>query len=219
MRPLIRRILRTVRLNTLLPDDAIWWHGRHQAITRTWLLIIEDLWNSSENNFTAGTQASILYYGFENHTLKITAKDQWVKWYVEQTVDWLVKAQCVVVITWSIFAKILTTDTKSLTSRETYGLLLYSKNCDLSFASISAVLYSISCDTGQHHLIDCLWCTQNPNLVIKYCRRDDWWLHISWNQETGIFIQHTACTMKQWCFGQQTRFSFIFFAYSVIYFL
>ena len=77
-----------VCLNSMWPSDAIWWHRSGSTLTRVtaccltalchylnqcWLLISEVLWHSSESNFTASAQATVLYNEFENYSFKITA--------------------------------------------------------------------------------------------------------------------------------------------------
>ena len=84
-------------LNSLWPSDAIWcqrsWSTLVQVMAccltapshylyQCWLDITEVLWQSSDNNFTASTQATILRNEFENFTSKIivrSSRGQWVK--------------------------------------------------------------------------------------------------------------------------------------------
>ena len=85
-------------VNSLWPSDAIWrqrsWSSLVQVMTccltapshylnQYWRYITETLWQSSESNFTASTQAAILRNEFENFGSKIivrTSRGQWVEW-------------------------------------------------------------------------------------------------------------------------------------------
>ena len=54
---------------------------RNHYLNQWWLLMSEVLWHSSESNFTASTQGTILYNEFKNFTFKIPAtspRGQWV---------------------------------------------------------------------------------------------------------------------------------------------
>ena len=85
-------------VNSLWLNDVIWSHQcrpgstlvqvmvcslmalRHY-LNQCWLLISEVLWHSPERNFTASTQATILYNEFVNYSFEITAtspRGQWV---------------------------------------------------------------------------------------------------------------------------------------------
>ena len=84
-------------INSFWPSDAIWWQRPGSTLAQViaccltepshhlnqcWLIISEVLWHWAESNFTASTQALILYNDFENHTFKISftsPRGQWVK--------------------------------------------------------------------------------------------------------------------------------------------
>ena len=62
-----------------------------------------------------------------------------------------IEPQCGAVITLPIFSKFLTIDTHSLPIRARNGVSVVITNSDFSSASVTRVLYAISCCMGPHH--------------------------------------------------------------------
>ena len=74
----------SMRINTSWLGDVLWWQisestsacclrATNHYLNQYWLLISEVLWHSPESNFTASTQATVLYHEIENYTSRIAA--------------------------------------------------------------------------------------------------------------------------------------------------